>query len=139
MLSCLRILSHALQRTFCEAFDSPKLNARQHAGMMAFFDLLESEPLVSFLQKNPCFDRYYIASVYVYFQRANLHAREYNPRKFAMALHIANAMKVDSFDCNLTFDLCLQEDDCSRNDPLIEAIYTFSKSVGFPSKAAFFV
>ena len=82
------------QRKFCDAFGSPKLSARQHADMMAFFDLLESESISKFLRDHPCFDRYYIASVYVYFQRANLHAREYNARKFAMALHIANAMKV---------------------------------------------
>ena len=60
--------------------------------------------------------------MWIYFQRARLHVNEYTPRRFAAALHIVNAIK---------------EDDCSHNDPMISAIYKFSRSLGVPSKAVF--
>ena len=70
------------------------MNMRQRLGMLAFYELVESFPIHDFLQANPEFDRYYLACVYVLFQRASFHVREYNVRKFAMALHIVNAVKV---------------------------------------------
>ena len=62
--------------------------------MLAFLELIDNDPMKSFLENHPEIDRYYIACCYVYFQRASLHIREFTPRKFALALHIVNAMKV---------------------------------------------
>ena len=84
------MISH-LQRP-CLTLEA-RLNQRQNECMQVFLDLIDSEPICGFLREHQEFDKYYLACVFVYFQRARMHVREYNPRKFALALHIVNAMK----------------------------------------------
>ncbi len=62
--------------------------------MKVYLELLDSETVSAFLDDHPEFDRYYLACVFIYFQRARMHVREYNHRKFVLALHIVNAIKV---------------------------------------------
>ena len=61
--------------------------------MRSFLELLDSSTIRAFLDAHRDFDRFYVAGAYIYFQRAEMHDREYNPRNFAIAMHIMNAIK----------------------------------------------
>lgn len=68
---------------------SKSLCFRQHQELQAFLSLLEHSFLQEFLSKDPCFqvsDKYLLAMVLVYFQRANLKLSEYTCSNLFLAL-----------------------------------------------------
>nr|XP_044618410.1 speedy protein C isoform X3 [Equus asinus] len=80
---------------------SGSLRSRQHQELQAFLSLLEHSFLQEFLSKDPCFqisDKYLLAMVLVYFQRANLKLSEYTRSNLFLALYLANDMEEDLED-----------------------------------------
>ncbi|XP_010955421.3 speedy protein C isoform X1 [Camelus bactrianus] len=80
---------------------SKSLCFRQHQELQAFLSLLEHSFLQEFLSKDPCFqvsDKYLLAMVLVYFQRANLKLSEYTCSNLFLALYLANDMEEDLED-----------------------------------------
>ncbi|KAM9078729.1 LOW QUALITY PROTEIN: speedy protein C [Megaptera novaeangliae] len=74
---------------------------RRHQELQAFLNLLEHSFLQDFLSKDPCFqisDKYLLAMVLVYFQRANLQLSEYTHSNLFLALYLANDMEEDLED-----------------------------------------
>ncbi|KAF5928189.1 hypothetical protein HPG69_018426, partial [Diceros bicornis minor] len=80
---------------------SGSLRSPQHQELQAFLSLLEHSFLQEFLSKDPCFqisDKYLLAMVLVYFQRANLKLCEYTHSNLFLALYLANDMEEDLED-----------------------------------------
>ncbi|EAW74363.1 speedy C, partial [Homo sapiens] len=74
------------------------LRFRQHQEVQAFLSLLEDSFVQEFLSKDPCFqisDKYLLAMVLVYFQRAHLKLSEYTHSSLFLALYLANDMEED--------------------------------------------
>nr|XP_012318423.1 speedy protein C isoform X2 [Aotus nancymaae] len=74
------------------------LRFRQHEELQAFLNLLEDSFVQEFLSKDPCFqisDKYLLAMVLVYFQRAHLKLSEYTHSSLFLALYLANDMEED--------------------------------------------
>ena len=107
--------------------------------MRLFLELVDSAAVGAFLDKHRDFDRYYVAGAYIYFQRAELHDREYTPRNFAIAMHIMNAIKASRPEPSVRVVIFFQEDDCDSNDHMLDKIREFARAVGFPTSAAFMV
>ncbi|XP_006861141.1 PREDICTED: speedy protein C [Chrysochloris asiatica] len=85
----------------CPGRDSTSFLSRQHREFQAFLHLLEDNFLQEFLSKDPCFqisDKYLLAMVLVYFQRANLQLSEYTHSNLFLALYLANDMEEDLED-----------------------------------------
>ncbi|XP_053417010.1 speedy protein C [Nycticebus coucang] len=74
------------------------LHSRRHKELQAFLNLLEDSLVQEFLSKDPCFwisDKYLLAMVLVYFQRAHLKLSEYTHSSLFLALYLANDMEED--------------------------------------------
>ncbi|KAM6216997.1 LOW QUALITY PROTEIN: speedy protein C-like [Rhynchocyon petersi] len=75
--------------------------SRPDQELQTFLNLLEDNYLQEFLSKDPCFqisDKYLLAMVLVYFQRASLQLSEYTPSNLFLALYLANDMEEDLED-----------------------------------------
>ncbi|XP_043825746.1 speedy protein C [Dromiciops gliroides] len=77
------------------------LPSRQRQEVLAFLNLLEDSYLQQFFATDRCFqisDKYLLAMVLIYFQRAGLQLSEYTHSNLFLALYLANDMEEDRED-----------------------------------------
>ncbi|XP_075043544.1 speedy protein 1-A-like [Mixophyes fleayi] len=92
-----RIKLHEDQSQHCSTEHSPSLGQEEKA---AFYKLLEERTIYSFLKRDYCMrisDKYLLAMVFVYFQRAGLTVSEYTCINFYSALLLAYKMEEEEF------------------------------------------